>query len=124
MILSGNSDIISQCEYFPEGIQANSQWLSFSNGLVLVLHNNFLALYKNAQSIGDELGNGLIELVDLPIANHLVQGDKGFVSEYKAGFVGLMDDKVILITPNDIQLFTNKMDALRNQNELARLQLA
>lgn len=124
MILSGNSDIIAQCEYFPEGIQANSQWLSFSNGLILVLHNDFLALYKNAQSIGDELGNGLMELVDLPMANHLVQGEQGFVSEYKAGFVGLMDDKVILITPNDIQLFTNKMDALRNQNELARLQLA
>ncbi len=124
MILSGNSDIISQCEYFPEGIQANSQWLSFSNGLVLVLHNDFLALYKNAQSIGDELGNGLIALVDLPTVNHLALGEQGFVSEYKAGFVGLMDEKVILITPNDIQLFTHKMDALRNKNELARLQLA
>jgi len=36
----------------------------------------------------------------------------------------LKDDKVILITPNDIQLFASKADALRNQNELARLQLA
>jgi len=28
-----------------------------------------------------------------------------------------------LITPNDIQLFANRNDALRNQNELVRLSL-
>jgi len=124
MILSGSSDIIEKCEYFATGTQANTQWLSFSNGLVLVLHKDFLALYKNAQVINDELGNGLMELVDLTGASCLELSEQGFVSEYRAGFVGLKDDKVILITPNDIQLFASKADALRNQNELARLQLA
>jgi len=124
MILSGSSDIIKKCEYFATGTQARTQWLSFSNGLVLVLHQDFLALYKNAMVINDELGNGLMELVDLTGAGCLELSEQGFVSEYRAGFVGLKDDKVILITPNDIQLFANKADALRNQNELARLQLA
>ena len=124
MILSGSSDIIEKCEYFETGVQAHTQWLSFSNGLVLVLHKDFLALYKNAQVINDELGNGLMELVDLTEGNCLELSEQGFVSEYRAGFVGLKDDKVILITPNDIQLFASKADALRNQNELARLQLA
>jgi hypothetical protein len=36
----------------------------------------------------------------------------------------LMDDKAILITPNDIQLFANKQDALYNRQELGRLELA
>ena len=32
--------------------------------------------------------------------------------------------KAILITPNDIQLFKNKTDALHNRDEIARLKLA
>ena len=124
MILSGRSDIIVKCEYFADGMHASTQWLSFANGLVLVLHETFLALYKNADSIGDELGNGLLTLVDLPHGAGLTSNGQGFVSEFKAGFVGLRDEKVILITPNDIQLFANKMEALRNQNEIVRLQLA
>ncbi len=124
MILSGNSDIIKKCEFFSTGLAEHSQWLSFSNGLVLVLHQDYLALYKNALAINDELGNGLIELVDLTGVARLALSEQGFVSEYKAGFVGLKDDKVILLTPNDIQLFACKADALRNQSELARLKLA
>ncbi len=124
MILSGNSDILVKCEFYPQGKHAGTQWLSFSNGLVLVLSETFLALYKNAGAIGDELGNGLQGLVDLSGDACLEKSTQGFVSEFKAGFVGLKDDKVILITPNDIQLFSNKLNALRNQDELARLQLA
>ncbi|MEY8205576.1 MAG: hypothetical protein RPR40_10955 [Bermanella sp.] len=124
MILAGNSDIISKCEFFSAGAAANSQWLSFANGLVLVLQRDCLALYKDARAVNDELGNGLMELADLAGAACLALGEQGFVSEYKAGFVGLRDDKVILITPNDIQLFAGKADALRNCNELARLKLA
>ncbi len=124
MILSGSSDIVVKCEYYPQGKHAGTQWLSFANGLVLVLSETFLALYKNADAIGDELGNGLQGLVDLSGESCLEKSAQGFVSEFKAGFVGLGDDKVILITPNDIQLFANKMSALRNQDELARLKLA
>ncbi len=124
MILSGSSDIIVKCEYFESGRHAHTQWLSFANDLILVLNETFFALYKNEQAINDELGNGLVALADLP-KNALLKTDKhGFVTEYRAGFVGLQDDKVILITPNDIQLFANKADALRNQNEIVRLKLA
>ncbi len=124
MIISGNSDIIVKCEYFTSGEHAGTQWLSFANGLVLVLSESFLALYKSSGSIGDELGNGLMALVDLPHDAKLSVTEQGFVNEYKAGFVGLGGDKVILITPNDIQLFASKFDALRNQNEITRLALA
>jgi len=124
VILSGSSDIIVKCEYFEEGKHQGCQWLTFANGLVLVINTGFLALYKNESSIGDELGNGLNVLVDLLNESQLKITDQGLVSEFKAGFVGLMDDKVILITPNDIQLFRNKKDALNNKDEITRLKLA
>ena len=124
MILSGSSDIVVKCEYFEEGAHQGCQWLTFANGLVLVINTAFLALYKNESSIGDELGNGLNVLVDLPTESQLQLTKQGLVSEFRAGFVGLMDEKVILITPNDIQLFRNKQDALNNRDEITRLKLA
>lgn len=124
MILSGSSDIVVTCEFFEEGMHKGCQWLTFANGLVLVINAKFLALYKDAGSIGDELGNGLNMLVDLPEESHLQLTEQGLVSEFRAGFVGLTDEKVILITPNDIQLFRNKQDALNNRDEITRLKLA
>ncbi len=118
MILQGDSDIIQRCEWLPEG---QMQHLLFRNGSVLVISSEALAYYKSVEAISDPLGNGLVELVELTSA--LQCGENGFVTEYHAGFVGLTNDRVLLITPNDIQLFTDKNDALRNQNEIARLQL-
>ena len=122
MILEGHSDIITRCEFIADGPHAPSQWLTFRNGFVLVLGETFMSLYKSVESIGDPLGNGLKASVD--IADTMQCSDQGFVSHYAAGFVGLVDEKAILITPNDIQLFKNKTDALHNRDEIARLKLA
>lgn len=124
MILEGHSDIITRCEYIDSGAHAPSQWLTFRNGFVLVLGETFMSLYKSAESIGDPLGNGLKASEDIPAEFALSKTDKGFVTNYAAGFVGLVGDKAILITPNDIQLFRNKTDALHNRDEIVRLQLA
>lgn len=124
MILEGHSDIITRCEYISDGPHAPSQWLTFRNGFVLVLGEAFLSLYKNAESIGDPLGNGLKATVDLSSEFTLAVSPNGFVVNYAAGFVGLVDEKAILITPNDIQLFQNKTDALHNRDEIVRLKLA
>ncbi|NVK37994.1 MAG: hypothetical protein HWE18_08725 [Gammaproteobacteria bacterium] len=124
MVIEGNSDIIVRCEYFADGENGASQWLTFRNGFVLVVQAHFMALYKDAKSINDPLGNGLKAMVDIPSSKTLSASDVGFVQEFSAGFVGLADDKAILITPNDIQLFPNKLDALHNRNEIVRLALA
>jgi len=123
MVIEGNSDIIKHCEFKAE---LKCQWLVFRNDMVLVVSEDFMALYKNEASIGDPLGNGLQGMVDLPeTMPETVQGQgQGYVKNYAAGFVGLVDGKAILITPNDIQLFANSQDALHNQNEIARLKLA
>ncbi len=123
MLLEGSSDIIVRCEYKNQGEHSGSQWLTFRNGFVLVLAQDLMALYKDEQSIGDPLGNGLKVMVELANDANLLLSDSGIVSSFTAGFVGLMDEKAILITPNDIQLFKNTGDALRNKNELARLEL-
>ncbi len=119
MIIEGDSDIITRCEWLPEVAR---QQLTFRNGNVLVLSESVMAFYKSAAAIDDPLGNGLLDMVDLPEA--LSANEQGFVVSYRAGFVGLADDKALLITPNDIQLFPNKECALRNQQEIARLALA
>jgi len=125
MIIEGNSDIITQCEFFAEEQGQPTQRLTFRNGFVLVLAQHFMALYKSVDAIHDPLGNGLKALVDLPSDSQLsYDSTQGFVTEYSAGFVGLHNDKAILITPNDIQLFPHKLDALHNRNEIARLALA
>jgi hypothetical protein len=124
MVLEGSSDIIVRCEYMSEGTHEGSQWLTFRNGFVLVLATDVMALYKSVESIGDPLGNGLKAMVELAGSAQLIKASGGLVSSFSAGFVGLMDDKAILITPNDIQLFKNKQDALYNRQELGRLELA
>jgi len=121
MLIEGSSDIIVRCEFKAD---SQTQWLTFRNGFVLVLQPQAMALYKDAQSINDPLGNGLKAIVDVDAQQTLAVNESGFVSEFSAGFVGLVDDKAILITPNDIQLFPNKLDALHNRNEITRLALA
>lgn len=124
MVIEGNSDIIVRCEFFPASSAGPCQWLTFRNGFVLVVHRDYMALYKDEKAIGDPLGNGLKAIVDVPSEYALSQSEDGFVTEFSAGFVGLVGDKAILITPNDIQLFPNKLDALHNRNEVVRLALA
>lgn len=117
-----SSDIIVRHEAFalPSGVPCDA--LHFRNGLVLLVSINALALYKNAASVFDPLGNGMLALED--IEDDLCAGANGhIVQEYQAGYVGLNGGKVILITPNDIQLFPSKDDALRNKNEITRIKL-
>lgn len=119
MLLEGDSDIIQRCEWSAE---TGMQYLTFRNGSVLVISENALAFYKSMEAIQDPLGNGLLEMAEL--TSPILAGKNGFVLEYRAGFVGLENDLALLITPNDIQLFPSKDDALRNQNEVVRLKLA
>lgn len=124
MLLEGSSDIILKCEYITAGAHEGAQWLTFRNGFVMVLTEDCMALYKDEASITDPLGNGLKAIAELKDNAQLIKTDKGIVTSFSAGFVGLNDEKAILITPNDIQLFKDKTDALYNRNELARLELS
>lgn len=122
MIIEGDSDIIMSCEYekLPSG--DSIQYLSFRNGAVLAITVDAMAFYKDRQSIEDPLGNGLLDMVE--ITPDIKFAEQGCVKEYRAGYIGLIDERVILITPNDIQLFVDKPSALRNQNVQVQLSLS
>ena len=117
----GSSDIIESVHSEPLANGTPAERLQLRGGPVLVLTEWAIALYRDAQSPDDPLGNGLIALTELKAGVGLKMAGAGFVKEYRAGYIGLHDDKAMLITPVAVQLFSNREDALRNQNELARV---
>jgi len=124
MLIENSSDIVSNDQQLALHSGELVDALTLINSQILVLSENTLSVYRSLDSIQDPLGNGLLHTVALQGAAELVRGQDGrFMAMKKAGVVGLFDDKVILITPNDIQLFANRNDALRNQKELVRLSL-
>lgn len=125
MLIENSSDIVSNDQQLTLTSGEVVDALTLINGQILVLSVNTMSVYRSLESIQDPLGNGLLHSVALEGQSKLCQGEGGrFLAMKKAGIVGLFDDKVILITPNDIQLFASRNDALRNQNELARLSLS
>ncbi len=122
MLIENTSDLIVRTEQrqLPSGVPVDLAGLQ--NGTVLAIGADALALYRSFEAVGDALGNGLIASVTLP--RTLAAENGGFVLEHRAGYVGLAGGFVLLITLNDVQLFSSKEDALRNRNEIARLSLA
>ena len=122
MLSASSSDLIraTECRQLPQaGIL---EVLTLVNGTALVLAADSLSLYRSPQQVGDALGNGLVASV--AIAPLLVPREERFVQECRAGYVGLCDGRVLLISLNFVQLFGGKEDALHNRNEQARLSLA
>lgn len=123
MLIENNSDIVKSSHAFLLKNGEPVEALELINGQVLVLAKNGLSLYKDQASIEDPLSNGLLHSATLAADYYLVANNDRFMESAQSGVVGLFDDKVILITPNDIQLFPNRHSALRNQDEIVRLQL-
>jgi hypothetical protein len=123
MIHQHSSDIIQSHHslQLPNGEPAEA--LVFHNALTLVVSEHTLAMFKTQDHIQDPLGNGLIASVQLTEKTSLAIEEGKLVKHYQSGFVSLVDGKALLITPNVVQLFGNANDALRNQQELARLVL-
>ena len=123
MLIENRSDLIRSVT---QGQLASGQAADIAqliNGQVLVISQDALALYTDAKWVGDALGNGLKASVSIPEGYHLDDAGAGFIEEHRAGYVGLAQGRVLLITLNDVQMFPSKEDALRNQNELVRLPL-
>ncbi|GLQ32767.1 hypothetical protein [Litoribrevibacter albus] len=123
MIHQHSSNIIQANSQITLSNGAPAETLVFHNELTLVISEHTLAMFKSQQQVNDPLGNGLIDSVQLEGDSTLKIENDRLIKNYQSGFVGLVDGKAILITPNVIQLFPSSNDALRNQNELARLNL-
>jgi hypothetical protein len=119
MLIENNSNIVKSSKVLSLIHGEKVEALELINGQILVLAQNSLSLYKSLNAIEDPLANGLLDSIELPTEFYLKQQQDRFMEMNRSGVVGMFDDKVILITPNDIQLFPNRASALRNQDEIA-----
>lgn len=118
MLIENSSDIVKSSKLLVLSHGERVEALQLINGQVLLLAQNGLSLYKDHGAIEDPLANGLLHSAELEAALYLKQEEGRFMKMTRSGLVGLFDDKVILITPNDIQLFPNRISALSNQDEI------
>ncbi|WP_320819223.1 hypothetical protein [Thalassolituus sp.] len=123
MLIENSSDLIKrhQMVRLPSGVPAHEAELI--SGQALVISSDGLAVYSRAGMVGDPLGNGLVRSVAIPADFCLTLQNDAYIQEHRAGYVGLSDGRVCLITLNDVQLFPSKQQALRNQNEIVRIAL-
>lgn len=122
MINPYSSDVVASHKSMTLRSGEPAQVLTLVNENALLVSRNSLVLYKSVTTVDDALGNGLIDSVSLPEEFLLAEKDGEFVTIYQAGFVGLQDDKAILITPNNVRLYPTKADALANKNQIVQLE--
>lgn len=117
------SDIISHTSLARLKDGSNVELLHFRDKKILAVSRSSLAFYQSQAGLHDDFNQGLLASCDIPPEAQIQAQDK-FVHEYKAGYVGLSDNKALLITPVAIQLFHNKTDALYNRDQICRLDLS
>lgn len=118
-----SSDIISHTSVSTLKNGEPAELVHFRDGKVLQISANGLAFYQSEAGINDDFNKGLLSSCDIcEEASLNIESDR-FIQEYKAGYIGLYDEKTLLITPVSIQLFHNKTDALHNRHEICRLDL-
>ncbi|SIT05197.1 hypothetical protein [Neptunomonas antarctica] len=122
MGISGTSDIIKNVTSLQLDSTEKVQVLEFLDGKLLILAKDAIALHKSRTSFEDPLADSYLGYTELAPEHHLHWID-GIIEEYKSGYVGLKDQRVILITPNAIQLFPGKKEALHNQQCIAKIAL-
>jgi hypothetical protein len=123
MLVENTSDIVKSSKLLTLKNGEQVEALELINSQILVLAENALSLYKDITSIEDPLANGLLHTASLNEAVRLKKEDGRFMQMNRSGLIGLFDEKVILLTPNDIQFFPNRNCALRNQDEIVSFHL-
>merc|ERR1711879_1052594 len=102
-VFEQSSDLVRECHRVSLASSQEAEAAVLINNTVLVISADALALFSSLESIGDVLGNGLLESVAIPAPGRLSTGYP-YIAEYRAGFVGLSDGKVLLIGLNDVRL--------------------
>ncbi len=122
MLSEGNSDLISSVERsYIKG--QYMELLVLFDGRVIALSSSAIALYRDTASVADELGNGLIQLCEIPQLHALDKQSTPWVSQCTAGFVGLHNGMALLILPKDVRLYCDNSSALRNENPILAMPL-
>ncbi len=124
MLISGSSDIITAIDNRELDSGETIQVLTLRDNKVMIITETAIGLYNSLELFLDPLADGKLGYADLPEGQTLNWINGSIVQEYMAGYISLGDNKVILITPNAIRLFSNKHNALRNLDAIVQLDIA
>jgi len=120
MLLS-NSDIIQQRRLIELENGEAAEALELRDGLTLILKPDAIALYRSLDSLFDPLDSGCMAYADLPADQRLTWSNNQIMQEHEAGYVGLSESKVLLITPSTIRVYQSKHDALHHIDPIGEL---
>ncbi|MFL0810216.1 MAG: hypothetical protein K6L76_07365 [Agarilytica sp.] len=122
MTIHSSAELIEQAA--PKTIKGERiEVLTLKSGQAIALSHSAIALYRNASDIGDPLGNGLLYTADIPEAYFLKLESAPWVKKVQSGYIGLDGELALLVLPNEVKLYRNNHDALKNIAPLASLPL-
>ncbi|MFL0801273.1 MAG: hypothetical protein K6L80_12530 [Agarilytica sp.] len=97
------------------------EMMIFHDGRSVALFSDAIGIYRDRDAVLDPLGNGLINIVALPKEYYFEESEAPWVQAHRAGFVQLYKGLSLLILPNDIRLYRNSHDALRNTDPIIQI---
>ncbi|MGB2248679.1 MAG: hypothetical protein ACPH3N_13450 [Alcanivorax sediminis] len=97
--------------------RGNVTLLHFHQGMVLLVGEDAVGLYRDRIAIDDPLANGVIGYESIPAPLQPRWGEEcGYVREHQSGYVGLNEGGVIFIRPDGVALYPCGPDALQNRH--------
>ncbi|KGD65585.1 hypothetical protein Y5S_00809 [Alcanivorax nanhaiticus] len=90
--------------------------LHFHQGMVLLVGEDAVGLYRDRIAIDDPLANGVIGYESIPPSLQPQWNENcGYVREHQSGYVGLNEGGVLFIRPDGVALYPSGSDALQNR---------
>ncbi len=123
MIIEGSANLVNRLET----LSLQSQYveaLVLQNGRVIAISESAIALFKDFDTMQDPLGNSLLAIEAIPEAHQFECSASPWVSKHQAGFVEFSNGMGLLILPNDVRLYANRHDALKNHDAIVCLPLS
>lgn len=123
MIIEGSANLVNRVETLT--LQAQYvEALILQNGRVIAISETAIALFKDYHTMQDPLGNSLLALETIPESHTFDLSAIPWVATHQAGFVEFSNGMGLLILPNDVRLYANKQDALKNNAAIVCLPLS
>ncbi len=121
MIIENSSDLIRAWKLLTLGDGTPVAEAELVNGNALVISPQSIALFRRPGDCVDPLAGGMVRNEAFTEGLTLLPP---FIEEHRAGFVGLTEGMAMLIGLNDVRMYPNRNDALRNQNMICEMSLA
>lgn len=122
MVIESSSDLIRSWHTVILADGRSAAEAELINGNALVISDDGIALFRKPNDCVNPLSGGLIRHAAFPA--NLPVPVSPFIERHRAGFVGLTGGLALLIGLNELRMYSNPEDALRNRDILLELSLA